>query len=75
MQKINETLVRISIDPSKKPVEWDLWTRINDKAPWAFLAGGNATNISNARHHALRTAEQWVFRVQDSSVKVDILPE
>ena len=46
MQKLNETLIRVSVDTTVKPIEWDLWVRSTEKSPWAFLSGGTAQQLA-----------------------------
>ena len=75
MQKLNETLIRVSVDTTVKPIEWDLWVRSTEKSPWAFLSGGTAPTISTARNLGLRAAEQWAARIVNTNIKVDMLTE
>lgn len=75
MQKLYETLIRVSIDTTVKPIEWDLWVRSNEKSPWAFLSGGSSPTVNTARNSGLRAAEQWAERVNNANIKIDILTE
>lgn len=75
VNKPNETLIRISIDAEKNPIEWDMWVRSNNRSPWAFILGGNATTVDQARRNAYKSIDNWVKRIEDSSISIDIINE
>lgn len=75
MNKPLETLIRISIDAGTNPMEWDMWVRSNTRSPWAFILGGTATSIDQARRAAYKAMNTWIERIQDASIVVDVINE
>lgn len=75
MNKPSETLIRICIDKATNPIEWEVWVRSNNKSPWAFILGGTAQNLDQARKSAYKAVDSWVQRIEDSTIKLDILDE
>lgn len=73
MTKPNETLIRICIDKTTNPIEWEMWVRSNNKSPWAFILGGNSMNFDQARRAAYKAVDYWVQRIEDSTIKLDII--
>jgi hypothetical protein len=73
MTSNNDFLIRIVIDTTTNPHEWDLFVRYTVKSPWAFLTSGKGTDISIIRRNAMQKAEEWSRKVFHSSIHVDYM--
>ncbi len=65
--------MRVVVDTTMNPHEWDLFVRYTPKSPWAFLTSGKGTDPSIMRKNAMQKAEEWSRKVFHSSVQVDFL--
>lgn len=73
MTNNNDFLMRVVIDTTITPHEWDLFIRYNSKSPWAFIASGKGLDVSMMRKNAMQRAEEWSRKVFHSSIHVDYI--
>jgi hypothetical protein len=73
MTNNNDFLMRIVIDTTIKPHEWDLFVRYSSKSPWSFIASGKGLDVSTMRKTAMQRAEEWSRKVAHSSIHVDYI--
>lgn len=73
MMNNNDFLMRIVIDTTVTPYEWDLFIRYSNKSPWAFIASGKGSDVSMMRKNAMQRAEEWSRKVFHSSIHVDYI--
>lgn len=73
MTNNNDFFMRVVIDTTINPHEWDLFVRYTPKSPWAYLTSGKGTDPTIMRRNAMQKAEEWSRKVFHSSVQVDYL--
>lgn len=73
MTNNNDFLMRVVIDTTVSPHEWDLFVRYTSKSPWAYITSGKGTDVNIIRRNAMNKADEWSRKVAHSSIQVDYL--
>jgi hypothetical protein len=73
MTNNNDFLMRVVIDTTVSPHEWDLFVRYTPKSPWAYITSGKGTDVNIIRRNAMNKADEWSRKVAHSSIQVDYL--